>query len=62
MEIPTVRPTSKCELIIESKTTVRYLGLTIDSKMSFITQITAAADKVAAVFSALIRLMVNLGS
>ena len=59
--IPTLRPISFGESIIESKSAVKYLGLTLDSKMSFSEQIQAAANKAAAGVSALSRLMANIG-
>ena len=59
--IPTLRPISIGELTIESKPAVKYLGLMLDSKMSFFEQIKAAADRAAAGVAALSRLMANVG-
>lgn len=46
--------------IIEAKSTVKYLGLAINSKLRFFEQIIVAADNFAAGVSALSQLMTNI--
>ncbi|CAD7080525.1 unnamed protein product [Hermetia illucens] len=59
--IPTQGPMPFSGSIIESKSAVKYLGLTLDSKTSSFEQIKATANKAAAGVSALSRLMANIG-
>lgn len=47
------------EEVIETKQAVKYLGITIDSKLSFFEHIRKSADKAAAGITALCRLMAN---
>lgn len=49
------------EEVIETKPAVKYLGITIDSKLSFFEQIRQTADKAAKGVTALSRLMANVG-
>lgn len=50
------------ESIIEAKSTVKYLGLTINSKLRFFEQIKVATDNVAAGVSGLSQLMTNISN
>lgn len=59
--IPTVIPVRVGDEVVESKAAVKYLGVMIDSKMTFFEQIKRTADKAAKGVMSLSRLMANIG-
>lgn len=58
---PNMRPISIGNLTIESTPALKYLGLTLNVKMSFFDEIKAAVDKTATRLYTLSWLMANLG-
>lgn len=59
--IPTILPVRVGEEIVVSKPAAKYLGVMIDSKLSFFEQIRQTAEKAARGVTALSRLMANVG-
>ena len=59
--IPRIRTISVGDALIESKPCVKYLGVLLDSRMSFSEHVREAANRAATRVSALSRLMANLG-
>lgn len=58
---PTILPMQVGTQMIETKKAIKYLGLMIDTKLTFWEQIKRAADKDATVTTALSRFMANTG-
>lgn len=58
--INTILPSLVRDVTVETKLVIKYLGLTIDRRLSFWTQIQQTADKAAKGVSSLSRLMVNV--
>lgn len=59
--IPTIIPVRVGEVTVESKSAAKYLGVIVDTKMTFLEHIRQTADKAAKGVAALSRLMANVG-